>query len=262
MKTLDTLASLDPLIRPAVIDLLYRMADDAMIIGHRNSEWTGLGPILEEDIAFSSMAQDEIGHALVYYQMLHELGEADPDSLAFNRRPRDWKCASFVCLPGKRDWAFSIARKFLYDVAESVRLTAIAAGTLAPLAQAAHKFLGEKKYHLMHGRGWVLRLGRSTDEARTKLQTALDAAYPHALGLFEPTEADEALAQAGIAPREKQLRREWESAVAPVLREANFTVRENVQPVYGGRVGRQPDALAELLKEMQLVYQLDPTAKW
>lgn len=262
MKSIDNPASLDSVCRRAVIDLLYRLADDALVMGHRNSEWTGLGPILEEDIAFSSMAQDEMGHAQVYYQLLHELGEADPDTLAFGRPPRDWKSASLVSLPGLHDWAFSLIRKFLYDVAVSVRLAALADGAYVPLARVARKLISEKKYHLMHGRAWVLRLGRAGGESREKMQDALNRAYPHALGMFEPTEADEVLAQAGIAPRELQMRREWESATAPVLHEAGLNVPEHVRPEYGGRVGKHPPALKELLDAMQMVYRMDPAAKW
>ncbi len=261
MKTFDTLADLDALSRQAVIDLLYRLADDELVIGHRNSEWTGHGPILEEDIAFSSMAQDEIGHAQVYYQMLHQLREADPDSLAFGRKARQFRCASLVCLP-KGDWAFSVMRQFLYDSAESVRLAALAESTFKPLAQLARKLRGEEKYHLMHGRGWILRLGDATAESHERMQKALDELYPHALGLFEPTEADEPLAQSGIAPREKEMRTQWESAVAPALTAAGLSVPENTPPIYGGRVGRHPAALAELLEQMQLVYNIDPKAKW
>jgi len=193
-------------VREAVINLLYRLADDELIIGHRNSEWTGHAPILEADIAFSSMAQDEMGHAQAYYSLLHQLGERDPDTLAFGRRPREFRCASLVCLP-KGDWGFSILRQFLYDASETVRLTALSESSLVPLAQLAGKLRGEEKYHLMHGRSWVLRLGNATDDSHRKMQAALDFAYPHALGLFEPTEYDEPLAQAGISPREDELKR-------------------------------------------------------
>jgi ring-1,2-phenylacetyl-CoA epoxidase subunit PaaC len=263
-------------VKQAVKNLLYRMADDELVLGHRHSEWTGIGPVLEEDIAFSSMAQDEMGHALVYYGMLNELGEPDPDTLAFTRRARQFRCASLVTLPNDPvnppeikweyrtpgDWAFCIVRQFLYDVAESVRLSALCESTLAPLAQVARKLRNEEQYHLMHGRAWVLRLGRSTEDSLRRLQKALDAAYPHALGLFEPTEADETLAQVGILPRESELRRQWESAVAPVLGDAGLRVSDAVQPVYGGRVGRHPEALTKLLDDLQLVHNIDPSAKW
>ena len=261
MKPIETLDALESMTRDAVIDLLYRMADDELVIGHRDSEWTGLAPILEGDIAFSSMAQDEIGHAQAYYEMLHALGEPDPDTLAFTRKAREFRCASLVSLP-KRDWAFSVMRQFLYDAAETVRLTALAAGTLVPLAQLTTKLRGEEKYHLMHGRTWVLRLGRGTEESREKMQRALALAYPCALALFESTEADEVLAQAGICPREEQLRREWESAVAPVLEQAGLIVDPSLRPVNGGRVGRHSESLSQLIESLQLVHSIDPTAKW
>ena len=262
MDTFDSLADLQGLTRDAVIDLLYRMADDELIVGHRNSEWTGLAPILEEDIAYSSMAQDEMGHAQAYYQMLHELGEPDPDTLGFARKPRQFRCASLVCLSNNHDWAFCLIRQFLYDVAETVRLTALTESALVPLAQLATKLLSEEKYHLMHGRSWVLRLGRATDDSRRRMQSALTTAYPHALGLFEPTEADEPLAQRLICLREEELCRQWESAVAPVLSDAGLLQPETAEPVYGGRFGKHPKALTELLDDMQLVYRIDPAAKW
>lgn len=262
MKTFESFDALDDAARNAVINLLYRLADDELIIGHRHSQWTGLAPILEEDIALSSMAQDEMGHAHVYYQMLHQLGEADPDKLAFTRKVREFRCASITSLPAKRDWALCIVRQFLYDSAESVRLAALEQSTLTPLAQFARKLRGEEKYHLMHGRSWILRLGNSTPQSHEKMQEALCKVYPHAMGLFEPTEADETLAQLGICLREKELCKQWESAAAPVLVDAGLEVPENVRPIHGGRVGRHSEDLAELLDGLQLVYSIDPSANW
>lgn len=261
IRKIDSFQELEGHARDAVINLLYRLADDELVIGHRNSEWTGHGPILEADIAFSSMAQDEIGHAQAYYRMLHELGEPDPDSLAFGRGVRQFRCASLVSLP-RGDWGFSVLRQFLYDTAETVRLSALAQGALTPLAQMAAKIRGEEKYHLMHGRSWVLHLGDATDESHARMQTALDVLYPHALGLFEPSEFDVALAAAGICPREDDLQKEWGSAAVPVLQAARLKIPAHSVPAYGGRVGRHPAALRELVEQMQSVFQLDPTAKW
>ncbi len=257
----ETLDSLTGAVRRAVIDLLFRMADDELIIGHRNSEWTGHGPILEEDIAFSSMSQDEIGHARAYYEMLHALGEGDPDALAFGRKVRQFRCASIASLP-KGDWAFTVVRQFLYDSNEHVRLTALSASSFVPLAQLARKLRAEEKYHLMHGRTWVLRLGRATDESAQRMQKALDELYPHALGLFEPVESDEPLSRYGICPTERELRTQWESAVFPTLSAAGLKARDNTPPVFGDRFGRHSSVLAELLEQMQSVFNIDPTAKW
>jgi 1,2-phenylacetyl-CoA epoxidase catalytic subunit len=106
-------------------DLLYRLADDQLILGHRNSEWNGLGPILEEDIAFSSMAQDKLGHSLQLYTLLHQLGEAEPDTVAFTRNAPQFHCCQLVELPiGEYD--FSLIRHFLFDHAELLRFEALA----------------------------------------------------------------------------------------------------------------------------------------
>ncbi len=261
MKTFASAAELQGEARSAVVDLLYRLADDELIIGHRDSEWTGHGPILEADIAFSSMAQDEMGHALTYYRLLEDLGEGEPDALAFGRPAERFRCCSLVALPNQ-DWAFSLVRQFLYDTAEHVRLTELSRCAYEPLAQVARKLQSEEKYHLMHGRTWVIRLGSATGDSRGRIQDALAAAWPHALGMFESTEHSESLRHYELCPAESKLSAQWQSAVAPVFREAGIRVPENVEPIFGGRRGRQAPELAELLAGMQLVYNIDPAAKW
>jgi len=254
-------SDLDPVAREAVADLVLRMADDELVIGHRNSEWTGLGPILEADIAFSSMAQDEIGHAQAFYRLLHDLGRPDPDAMAFTRPPSEFRCSSLVCLP-RGDWAFSVVRQFLYDAAESVRLEALAAGSYAPLAALVRKLRGEEKYHLLHGRTWVMKLGSATEESNARMQAAMDELFPHALGLFEPTLHDTTLASLNIQPPETALLEQWRRAAEPVICEAGLRVPADARPVLGGRTGRHPPALAKLIDDMQKVFRIDPTASW
>src|SRR5437868_7244589 len=101
----------------ALKNLLYKMADDLLILGHRNSEWTGQGPILEEDIAFSSMAQDKLGHAQAFYTLLHELGEPDPESLVYRRGPGQFRCCKLAAMP-RGTWGFSLMRHFLFAEAD------------------------------------------------------------------------------------------------------------------------------------------------
>ena len=151
--------------RQAITELLLKMADDALIIGHRNSEWTGLGPMLEEDIAFSSMAQDKLGHALGLYTLLHEhFNMPDVDTLALKRKAEDRKCCQLVELPiGGYD--FSLVRQFLFDHAEMLRYQYLQQSSFEPLAQFAAKVRGEIKYHILHSRylDWqaMCRLRRS-----------------------------------------------------------------------------------------------------
>ncbi len=247
--------------RSALIDLLYRLGDDDLMIGHRNSEWTGLAPILEADIAFSSMAQDEIGRALSYYRMLHALGEPDPDTIAFTRAAAAYRCASLASLD-RSDWAFSTVRQYFYDVATTRRLALMADSSYTPLSQFVRKVGGEQKYHMMHSRMWVVRLGKGTDESRLLMQQAVEKAYPHALGMFEATEWDAVIAGSGIGPCEADVEASWVEEVAEHLSASGLAVPTNVEPTYGGRCGRHPEELGCLLEEMQKVYKLEPSAPW
>jgi ring-1,2-phenylacetyl-CoA epoxidase subunit PaaC len=284
--TTTVVKKMDQRLNAAVVDLLYRLGDDSLIIGHRNSEWTGIGPILEEDIAFSSMAQDKMGHALAFYNLLHELGEPTADELAFARGPAEFRCCSLAALSvfptggtpvphvdlannpvrdrlmESGDWALSLVRQYLYSEADAVRMAAMEGSAYSPLSHLARKLRGEIKYHTLHGRTLMTRLGKATDDSRARLQAALDALYPHALGMFEPTEFDEALAKAGVCPHEDELKRQWLAVIAPMIEEVGLELPENAKPVYGGRHGNHPPELATLLEEMQNVYRLDPGAEW
>lgn len=248
----------------AIKDLLYRLADDDLVIGHRQSEWTGIGPILEEDIAFSSMAQDEIGHAQAYYVILNELfGEATPDQLAFGRKAADFRCAQLVEQP-IGDYAFSLMRHALYDLAESIRLEDLTRSSFRPLAEVAKKFLREERYHYLHATTWLRQLGRATEEANHHLQVALDVAYPMAYGLFEPTPHDAAIAAEGIQSTEAELEARWVEAVQELADECGLkvpAVRDKTAH-YGGRQGKHTEHLTQMLAEMDEVYAIDPTAVW
>lgn len=272
-------------LKPAVIDLLYRLADDSIIMGHRNSEWTGLGPILEEDIAFSSTAQDKMGHALAFFNLLHELGEAKPDDLAFLRDAKDFRCCSFVTLShvppsasddvpelknnptrnrlvSQGDWAISLVRQFLFVEADVLRMHALESSAYEPLAAIAKKLRGELKYHLMHAESMLRHLASGTDESRQRMQQALGALFPHALGMFEATEHDKALADAGIAPSEATLRDQWIEHIRPLLAGAGLKLSTNAEAVVGGRQGEHGKELEGLLADMQKVYRMEPATTW
>jgi ring-1,2-phenylacetyl-CoA epoxidase subunit PaaC len=248
----------------ALKDLLFKMADDALIIGHRNSEWTGIGPMLEEDLAFSSMAQDKIGHAQALYTILHEVfGEADPDTLAFKREEKNFKSCQFVELPiGEYD--FSIIRQFLFDHAELIRYEMLTQSSFQPLAQLAKKVKGEIKYHVMHADTFVKQLGKGTDESKARLQSALNYAWPFALGIFEKGEFENELISDTIFGGEDELKNRWLQKVSSVIEASGLKVPvvNETKIVYGGRKGFHSEYLKPLLDEMCEVVRTDIDAEW
>src|SRR5688572_19487724 len=132
----------------AIKELLYKIADDQLILGHRNSEWTGFGPLLEEDIAFSSMAQDKVGQSQALYEILHSLGEQSPDTVAFMRNANQFHNCIFTELPNG-EYDFSLIRHFLYDTALAIRFEMLTKSSYKPLAELATKIRGELKYHTL-----------------------------------------------------------------------------------------------------------------
>jgi len=181
------------------IDLLLAMADDELVIGHRHSQWTGVAPHLEEDLAFSSIAQDEVGHAVVWYGLASELTGKDPDALGLGRQPDQYRNAILVERPN-RDWGYTVARHYLYDTADDVRLVALADSAWRPVADATGALRREERYHLLHARTWLDRLAHGPVDARRKLGEGLVAAFGEALGLFEPLPAEGDLVADGVLP--------------------------------------------------------------
>jgi ring-1,2-phenylacetyl-CoA epoxidase subunit PaaC len=175
-------------------DLLLAIADDELVLGWRNSEWTGIAPFLEEDVAFSSIAQNEIGHARALYELAAaELGTT-ADELAFDRKPEEYRCAPLVELR-RLEWARTIARHWLYETADEIRLAALKTSDDAELAGVAAKMDREEAYHRMHAQMWA---GRLRDEPR--FREAVDELWPYALGLLEGPQRDELAQRVELEP--------------------------------------------------------------
>lgn len=252
----------------ALTSLLLCLADDEYVLGHRMAEWTGQGPVIEEDIAFSSMAQDELGHALGFYTLLEELGLPDPDTLLYTRGIDAYRNSIFTELP-RADYAFSMMRQFLYDGAEAERLGALAQSSHEALRDLAVRMLQEERYHWMHGLSMIRRLAQGTEESRLRMQSALTECFPYALGLFEPYDGEDALVAAGIAPREDELRARWLARMCPLLAEFGLTVpahldgdtwKADADPVLGGRQGRHSEHLLGILDAMHVLRNQHPEA--
>lgn len=247
----------------ALKELLYKLADDKLIIGHRNSEWTGMGPLLEEDIAFSSMAQDKVGQSYALYQLLHQLGEQDPDTVAFMRNAEQFHNCILVELPNG-EYDFSLMRHFLFDTAEAIRFDMLTQSSYKPLAELSVKISAELRYHTLHANTWIKKLGSATDESISRMQSALEMALPYALGIFEESPYEQELTDSGLFGGEKLLKERWVEAVERVLQDTQLRLPawSDVQPLLGGRLGRHSEHLQPLLDEMSEVFRSDPGAEW
>jgi ring-1,2-phenylacetyl-CoA epoxidase subunit PaaC len=183
----------------ALAMLLLSMADDEFVIGFSDSEWTGIGPILEEDVAISSLAQDELVHAQALYRLLADTvaDGRDADAWAYDRPPEGYLHARLLDHP-RGDWAATIARRYLYDTADTARLEALAQSSHRPLAELVAKIRREERYHVMHVETWLERLADSPGEPRRRLLTALEALAPDAGTVLSPLPGEAALVRHGI----------------------------------------------------------------
>jgi ring-1,2-phenylacetyl-CoA epoxidase subunit PaaC len=216
--------------------LLLPIADDELVLGWRNSEWTGIAPFLEEDVAFSSIAQNEIGHARALYQLVAEEIGSTADELAFDRRPEEYRTSPFVELH-RLEWAQTIARHYLYETADTVRIEALKGSDDPEVAGLAAKIDREEVYHRLHAEMWIDRL-LASDEGRERLETAVGELWPYALGVLDG-----------------ELRERWTAEVR---------ARLPFSPVDGEPVSRGDHSteLADLWEEMTFVRRSVPGATW
>src|SRR5213078_5318240 len=197
---------------------LLAIADDELFLGWRESEWTGIAPMLEEDVAFSSIAQNEIGHARALYQLV--VGEdGDADALAFDRPLEEYRCAPLVELH-LLDWARTIARRWLYEVADEIRITALKDDSDPPVAGLAAKIDREEAYHRMHAEMWHERL---RDEPR--FQEAVEELWPYALGILPAELRGELVSRVGLDEVEAIERGTHTDELAPLWEEMTLVRR-------------------------------------
>jgi ring-1,2-phenylacetyl-CoA epoxidase subunit PaaC len=213
---------LDIGVRDALAELLLSVADDEFVIGFWDSEWTGIAPMLEEDVATSSIAQDELGHAKALYELLAELTDDDADRIAFGRDPDAYRHAA-ILNHARGDWAFSVARRYLYETADAVRLAALSRSSHEPLAALAGKMRREETYHLLHADAWLRRLAQGAPEGRDRLRIALECLWPDAQEIFAPLASEEILVRHGLLPEPmRALHATWQARA-----------REAIQPLCG-----------------------------
>jgi ring-1,2-phenylacetyl-CoA epoxidase subunit PaaC len=247
--------------REALAELLLTLADDEFVLGFWDSEWTGIAPMLEEDVATSSISQDEIGHAKAWYELLASLTDDDADRLAFGRVPEDYRHAALMNHP-RTDWAFTVARRFLYEHADAIRLEALSRSSYAPVAELAAKMRREETYHLMHVDVWLRRLAEADGDTRWRLVDSLQAAWPEAQAVLAPTAGDVELVKAGILPEPMEtLRTRWQGGVQGTLAANGLPALPDAGAPADGRT-RRTDDFAWLHGQFTMVARSDEAATW
>jgi ring-1,2-phenylacetyl-CoA epoxidase subunit PaaC len=253
---------LEPETRAALAELLLTMADDEFVLGFCDSEWTGIAPMLEEDVAFSSLSQDEIGHARIWYEMLCQLTDDVADHIAYGRQPHEYRHADLVDHP-RTDWAFTIARRWLYETADSVRLGALAGASWPPLAQVVAKVRREERYHLLHLDAWLRRLAEGGDEPRSRLESALARLIPDGPSVFATLEHEQTLLDAGILGQPMAaLARSWAAQANARLAGVGFSFGELAARPEGRDRSVPSAAFKWLWGEFTSVYRSEEGATW
>lgn len=277
----------------ALAAIAKALGDDELILGHRHSEWTGYAPHIEEDVAFSSIAQDEIGHAGALYAIAAKTSGESVDEIAFGRSAGEYRNA-LICERPNKEWAFTLARHWLYDTAEDLRLESLAGSSDPELAALSQKMRREERYHLIHADMWLRRIAHGPVDGRNRLLHALTDAWPGALGLFEPFEHEEAALTEGILPTgSEDLRQRFIDRATGVLDDLGFptditSVKEQVGEFVasssgdliasddngaapaaheggeglGGRRGQHTADLDEIWDVMTQTYRENPGATW
>lgn len=253
----------------ALTELLWQLADDDLVVGFRDQEWLGLAPHIEEDVAFGSIGQEEIGHAAHYYGILAELGLGAADDLASLRGPEERRNSVLLEMPNgtghylndpRFDWAWTIVRHYFHDLWEMACLEELRASRFLPLSNAAVKIIGEKRYHRAHQELW-LRTMASHDESRPRLDAALEkaGAFGGDLDQFGVIAGD--LRVFGLMPDPEAARERFHGQSQAFLESLGLRVPAWKQPM-NGRLGHHTEELTLALATLSEVYRLDPSAQW
>lgn len=249
--------------KEAIKQYAIRLGDDALVLGHRLSEWCSYGPFLEEDLALTNVALDFIGRARMFYSYAAELAAdgSTEDTYAYTRDCREFSNLLINELP-RGDFAFSMARQYLVDVYNLAYMEALQLSADETLAAIAGKAVKESRYHLRRSHDWMLRLGDGTDESRQRLQRAVDELWGYTPELFALDALEQGLVAAGIGVDAVTLRPAWEQAVSATLAEATLQQPAGDWEVSGGRRGIHTESLGHMLSELQFMQRAYPGLRW
>lgn len=257
--------------KEAVVEILFQLADDDFLYSYRNSEWLGLVPHIEEDVASSSITQDSMGHAAMFYELLEELGYGKADDLAHGRSASDRKNCILVERvngPGyymenpQYDWAYAVVRNYFYTMAKKMKMDALKQCSYAPLAEIAVKVNMEIYYHLMHWKTWFVQLLSSTEEAKERMNNAIEKVLNDFGDVFSFGEKEDKMKQLGLIDAEA-LKQDWLLAINKTFATVGLDPIEDIkQQGINGRNGVHTAELDDAIATLSEVYGSDPTTAW
>lgn len=246
-----------------LIDYVLHLADNSMILGQRNAEWCGHGPVLEQDIALTNITLDLIGEARSLYQYAAELkgGDSTEDSMAFLRDVMQYR--NTLLLEQKNtDWAYTITRQFFYDVFHYYLQEALVNSSDERLKEIAKKTIKESTYHLKWSSEWMIRLGDGTETSHLKMQNALNDLWEYSGEFFIPSASEIEMQRQGIGADLNALSVKWKSKVEEILNEATLNIPESSFQQKGGKTGLHSEHMGYILAEMQYLQRAYPGAEW
>lgn len=256
----------------ALTELLFQLADDDLMISHRGSEWIGLAPHIEEDVANASIAQNTMGHAVMYYQLLEELGLGKPDDLAQLRNPEEYRHAILTeRVNGEGhytetphyDWAYTVVRNYCYEVFKKLRLNLLAGSSYQPLADVTAKIQREQFYHLFHWEIWIDQLSQSTDEAKKRLNQALHKTWKDIPTLLDMGPKGDLIVKYHVKESEKSMKDTYLALLKEKFDSVGLDWLGEPETVeVTGREGEHTDEFVAALHELSEVYRIDPQASW
>ncbi|MFQ6551707.1 1,2-phenylacetyl-CoA epoxidase subunit PaaC [Aestuariibius insulae] len=247
-----------------LLEFLLRQGDNTLVLGHRMSEWCGIAPALEEDIALTNTALDLIGQTQLWLAYAAEVEDAgrSANDLAFLRDPYDFRNLLMLEAPNA-DFGRTLMRQFLFDAFQVPWLTALSGSSDPRIAEIAAKSVKEALYHLDRSSGTVIALGDGTEESQSRMQAALDYLWPYTGEMFADDATDAAMADTGIAPMPSAMQSAWQVKTEEVLAKACLTRPDSSFAQSGGRTGRRhTEHLGHMLATMQTLQRSYPGAVW
>lgn len=257
--------------KEALQALLFQLADDDFLFSYRASEWLGLAPHIEEDVASSSITQDTMGHAAMYYKLLEDLGVGKADDLA-HLRPAEERRNSILTerVNGEGyymdtpqyDWAYTVVRSYFYTQAKKVKVDSLRQSTYEPVVEIAIKVNMELYYHAMHWKVWFEQLLSSTEEAKERMTNAIDLVVRDIGDLFSYGDHKEAIERFKLIGTEEELTANWLAAIRPTFEKLGVDVPEIPEPELNGRNGQHTEDLPAAIETLSEVYRIDTATNW